>query len=89
MDILIFPGQLTLGQKVKLLRIQRRLRQIDVACLATEWLKKQDNAALQATKVTVADVFKLEQNCTIPWFKKTAILAILGLLGEDGNGGKC
>lgn len=62
----------TLGEKAKLARISRRLRQIDIA---------------SQTGLQVADITNLEKNRLhiIPPWKLEIILRALGLL-EDGDG---
>lgn len=59
---------LSLGQKVKLRRLARELRQVDLASQA---------------RVTLADITTLEHDRYLALSRKERILAILGLDGEE------
>jgi len=62
---------MTEGQRVKLTRVARGLRQVDIASLA---------------KCTVADVVCLEKDRYLPQTRKDKILEVLGLMGNsDGQ----
>lgn len=76
MDVLLLPADRTLGHKVRLLRIDRKLSQSELAYLATERFR---SLGYPHRKVTPADVGYLENDWRIFPPKKAAILAVLGL----------
>ncbi len=74
-DILILKD-MPLGLKVKVARTARKLRQMDVAYLATAELARRDLAHF---RITPSDVGWLERGWRITSWKRDAILAVLGL----------
>jgi len=66
-DIFIVTG-ISEGEKARLQRLVKGLRQIDLASLA---------------KVNVCDITALEKNHYLPRTRKRRILGILGLLDDD------
>jgi transcriptional regulator with XRE-family HTH domain len=60
----------TSGERAKLARIAKRLRQVDVASLG---------------KVTVSDVVNLEKDRYLPAARKAKILKVLELNGESNG----
>ena len=68
-DILVLTG-ISGGQKVRLTRLARGLRQIDVASMA---------------KVNTIDVTRLEKDRYVPPTRRKRILAVLGLLDDDNE----
>ncbi len=67
-DIFVVTG-INEGEKARLTRLAKGLRQIDLASLA---------------KVNVCDITALEKNRYLSRRRKCCILAVLGLL-DDGN----
>jgi hypothetical protein len=76
MDVLFLYGSRTLGEKVRLLRLDRKWSQGELACFATDRFRA---AGFPRRKVTPADVLYLEKDWRIFPAKKTAILVVLGL----------
>ena len=66
-DIFIVTG-ISEGEKTRLTRLTKGLRQIDLASLA---------------KVNVCDITALEKNRYLSRTRKRRILAVLGLLDDD------
>jgi transcriptional regulator with XRE-family HTH domain len=66
-DVFVVTG-ISEGEKARLTRLAKRLRQIDLASLA---------------KVNVCDITALEKNRYLPRTRKRRILAVLGLLDDD------
>ena len=71
-DVFVVTG-ITQGEKARLTRLAKGLRQIDVASLA---------------KVNVCDVTALEKNRYLKRTRKRLILAVLGLLDEEEGNAK-
>jgi len=71
-DIFILTG-ISEGQKVRLTRLAKGLRQIDVASVA---------------KVNTIDVTRLEKNRYVLPTRHKRILAVLGLLDDDNENKK-
>lgn len=67
-DVFVVTG-ISEGEKARLTRLTKGLRQIDLASLA---------------KVNVCDITALEKNRYLPRTRKRRILAVLGLL-DDGH----
>lgn len=67
-DVFVVTG-ISEGEKARLTRLAKGLRQIDLASLA---------------KVNVCDITALEKNRYLPRTRKRRILAVLGLL-DDNN----
>ena len=68
-DILVLTG-ISEGQKVRLIRMVKGLRQIDVASLAN---------------VNTIDVTRLEKDRYLLPIRRKRILAVLGLLDDDNE----
>ncbi len=68
-DILILTG-ISEGQKIRLTRLSRGLRQIDVASMA---------------KVNTIDVTRLEKDSYVLPTRRKRILAVLGLADNDNE----
>lgn len=66
-EIVIFTG-LTWGERVRLTRLQLKLRQLDVASKAG---------------VTIQEVIRLEKDSFVLPTRRRQILAVLGLLDND------
>ncbi len=69
-DIFVVTG-ISEGEKARLTRLAKGLRQIDLASLA---------------KVNVCDITALEKNRYLLRTRKRRILAVLGLLDNDNEG---
>ena len=67
-DIAVFAN-LTEGEKARLTRLSKGLRQIDLASLA---------------RVNMCDVTAIEKDRYLQKTRKDRILAVLGLLDDDG-----
>ena len=78
-EVLFLPGSRTLGQKARLLRLDRGLSQPELAAFATDYFR---DLGYPSRKVTAADVGFLERDWRIFAPKKRAILAYLGLMDE-------
>ena len=79
MDVLFLEGSRTLGAKVRLLRLDRKWSQGELACFATDHFR---SLGFPRRKVTPADVLYLEKDWRIFPAKKAAILTCLGLHDE-------
>lgn len=81
-DVLILEG-LTDGQRARVARQVKRLRQSDVAYLATRWLSEHGGGLpvhpTDRGLVSVGMVGFFERDWQIPSAKRLAILSILGL----------
>jgi len=79
-DTLILGTDIKLGRRVKVARMLKGWRQIDLAAFATEWLRENLGGT---QKITAADVSWLETDWRINHRRRQAICAVLGLKDPD------
>ena len=76
---IFFIAESSIPKRMKFHRLDRGLRQADVAYLATQWLKER-RATL---KIQPADIGWLEQGWRINRRREEAIFAVLGMDGYE------